>query len=121
VRGLAALALTIAVTASVAGELSAQAVPPASIDLAPGARVRVTVPGMGRFVGTLPQATNDSLRIELASGSSITLPASRLTRLELSAGVQRHGWKGAGIGGGRRRSCRHRGCARRRVDRPRGA
>lgn len=69
-----------------------------AIDIAPGARVRVTVPTTGRFVGTVVQATSDSLRIELASGSSITLPTSRLDRLELSAGVQRHGWKGAGIG-----------------------
>ena len=69
-----------------------------TVDLAPGARVRVTAPVTGRVVGTLVQATSDSFRVELASGSSIAFPATGVSRLELSAGVQRHGWKGAGIG-----------------------
>ena len=71
---------------------------PLSVDLAPGARIRVTAPATGRLVGTLIQATTDSVRVELASGSSIAFPAAELTRLELSTGVQRRGWKGAGVG-----------------------
>jgi hypothetical protein len=81
------------------GDAAAQtAMQRASVDLRPGSRVRVTVPSSEPFVGTLLAAPNDSVRVELASGSSITFPATGLTRLELSAGVQRHGWKGAGIG-----------------------
>ena len=98
-RLLAALVLPIALAAGVPRGAFAQSTGQrTSTHLAPGSRVRVTAPATGRFVGTLQQATDDSVRVELASGSSITLPTSRLTRLELSAGVQHHGWKGAGIG-----------------------
>ena len=70
----------------------------ASIVVASGARVRVTTPGTGRVVGTLVSSTPDSLQIAVANGSSIAFPASSVSLLELSAGVQRRGWKGAGIG-----------------------
>ena len=69
-----------------------------SVDLAPGSRVRVTAPATGRVVGTLLSATDDSVRVELTSGSSLTLPTTSLSGLELSAGVRRRGWRGAGIG-----------------------
>jgi hypothetical protein len=69
-----------------------------SVDLASGARVRVTAPAAGRIVGTLLRATADSIRIELANGSSVAFPADGISQLELSTGVQRRGWKGAGIG-----------------------
>jgi len=99
-RGLlAAAVLSITLAADVPRRAFAQSTEQrTSTHLAPGSRVRVTAPATGRFVGTLLQATDDSVRVELASGSSITLPPSRLTRVELSAGVQHHGWKGAGIG-----------------------
>jgi hypothetical protein len=60
--------------------------------------VRVTAPAAGPVVGTLVRATSDSVRLELASGSSIGYPTVGISRLELSAGVQHRGWKGAGIG-----------------------
>jgi len=98
-RMRASLVIVVALSVCLPGEATGQSVMPhASMALAPGARMRVTLPGTEPFVGTLLLATNDSVRIDLASGSAITLPTSRLTRLELSAGVQRHGWKGAGIG-----------------------
>ena len=70
----------------------------ASVDLLPGSRVRVTSPATGRLVGTLVAATDDSLRVALASGSSLSFPTAAVSGLELSAGVQRRAWKGAGIG-----------------------
>jgi hypothetical protein len=69
-----------------------------SVDLMPGARVRLTVPATKPFVGTLLGATSDSVRVQLASGSSVTLPVSGLSGVELSTGVRRHGYKGALIG-----------------------
>jgi len=70
----------------------------ASLVVAPGARVRVTTPATGRIVGTLVSATTDSLHIEVANGSSIAYPTVGISQIELSTGVQRRGWKGAGIG-----------------------
>jgi hypothetical protein len=85
--------------AFIPADVSAQAATPrTTVDLVAGSRVRVTVRPSEAFVGTVLAASNDSLRIELASGSSISLPASSLDRVELSAGVRRQGWKGAGIG-----------------------
>ena len=70
----------------------------ASVDLLPGARVRVTSPATGRIVGTLLGASDDSVRVELAGGSSVALPTRGLSELEVSGGVRRNGWRGAGIG-----------------------
>jgi hypothetical protein len=70
----------------------------ASIVLAPGSRVRLSSPATGRVVGTLVSATDDSLRIEFGEGASLTLPRAGLSALELSTGVRRNGWRGAGIG-----------------------
>ena len=69
-----------------------------SVDLPPGSRVRVTAPAMGRVVGTLVRANEDSVRVELAGGASINLPTTKLSGLEVSGGVRRNGWRGAGIG-----------------------
>ena len=92
-------AMVFAFATCICGDVAAQTTAPhASFELMPGARVRATAPSTGTVVGNVLSASNDSVRIELAGGSSITLPTSRLTRLELSGGVQRHGWKGAGIG-----------------------
>jgi hypothetical protein len=77
----------------------AQAVPPnASVVVTAGSRVRVTAPATGRVVGTLLSATADSVQIELTGGSTLTLPKAGLSGLELSTGVRRNGWRGAGIG-----------------------
>jgi hypothetical protein len=69
-----------------------------SVELETGARVRVTSRATGRFVGTLVGATSDSVRVELAGGSSVVIPRSAIAQLEVSAGVRRNGWRGAGIG-----------------------
>ena len=76
----------------------AQAAHDASVDLLPGARVRVTSPATGRFVGTLLEARHDSVRVGLAGGTSVALPTRGLAGLEVSGGVRRNGWRGAGIG-----------------------
>ena len=70
----------------------------ASVVLTPGSRVRVSSPATGRVVGTLISATDDSLQIEFGGGASLTLPRAGLSALELSTGVRRNGWRGAGIG-----------------------
>lgn len=70
----------------------------ASVVVTPGSRVRVTTPATGRVVGTLLMASDDSVRIELAGGSSVGLPRANLSGLEVSGGVRRNGWRGAGIG-----------------------
>ncbi len=69
-----------------------------SIELAPGSRVRLTMPATKPFIGTVLGATSDSVSLELAGGSSVTLPVSGLSAIELSTGVRRHGYKGAAIG-----------------------
>jgi hypothetical protein len=99
VRVLAAFALAHGAMAGAPRRAPAQTVRDgASVVVAPGARVRVSTPAAGRIVGTLLRATTDSVVVEVASGSSVAFPAGGISRLELSAGVQRHGWKGAGIG-----------------------
>jgi hypothetical protein len=69
-----------------------------SVELLPGARVRVSSPTAGRVVGTLMRASDDSVRIGLVGGTSVDLPTASLSALEVSAGVRRNGWRGAGIG-----------------------
>ena len=93
------VALVLGSAAAASRTTEAQASPSsASVDLSPGARVRVTSPATGRVVGTLQPAADDSVRLELASGSSLSLPKSSLSDLEVSAGIRRDGWRGAGIG-----------------------
>ena len=96
-----ALICFLVIIRALVGSSTAEAQPAthgASVDLAPGSRVRVTAPATGRVVGTLLSATDDSVRVELTGGSSLTLPTTSLSGLELSAGVRRQGWGGAGIG-----------------------
>jgi len=94
-----AVALVVGAAATALSSAAAQtAHDRVAVDLALGARVRVTAPATGRVVGSLVQVTSDSLRVELASGSSIAFPAAGVSQLELSTGVQRRGWKGAGVG-----------------------
>jgi hypothetical protein len=69
-----------------------------SVVLMPGARVRVTTSAIGRVVGTLVDAADDSVRVEVSGGSTLTVSKANLGLLELSTGVRRHGWRGAGIG-----------------------
>ena len=99
VRVLAVVALAHGAVAGAPRRAPAQTVRDGtSVVVAPGARVRVSTPAAGRIVGTLLRASTDSVIIGVASGSSVAFPAAGVSQLELSAGVQRHGWKGAGIG-----------------------
>ena len=97
-RAMFRLAIVIGALGGAAHRTAAQTVDGASVELMPGSRVRVTSPTTGQVVGMLVRASPDSVRVELASGSSLLLPARAITRLELSAGVRRQGWRGAGIG-----------------------
>ena len=45
-----------------------------------------------------PDASDDSVRVEVAGGSSVALPTRGLAGLDVSGGVRRNGWRGAGIG-----------------------
>jgi hypothetical protein len=89
------LVAVVAMPSVAAAQISAPAV---SVVLAPGARVRVTTPATGRIVGTVVSAEDDSLRVALASGSSLAIPRSGFSGLELSTGTKGQGWRGAGIG-----------------------
>jgi hypothetical protein len=92
-------AITLALAGFVARGASAQSSSPRlSMELAPGSRVRLTVPATKPFVGTLLGATSDSVQVQLASGSSVTLPLSGLSAIELSTGVRRHTYQGAALG-----------------------
>ena len=95
-RGARMLVLAIGPAAGVPAIAAAQG--GASVELLSGARVRVTTPATGRFVGTVVSATADSVRVELAGGASMALPTPAITQLELSTGARRQGWRGAGIG-----------------------
>jgi hypothetical protein len=63
-----------------------------------GSRVRIATPDAVPFVGTLVRGSADTLVVELPSGSSLALPQARITRLDVSGGVRRRTWQGAGIG-----------------------
>jgi hypothetical protein len=93
-----AIALPFVLGAVAGAPASAAAQDGASVDPVRGARVRVTSPATGRLVGTLVRQTADSVRVELPGGSSLAFPSRAITELELSAGVRRQGWRGAGIG-----------------------
>jgi hypothetical protein len=66
--------------------------------VSPGSRIRVATPEAAPFVGTLIRGSADTLIVELPSGSSLALPQARITRLDVSGGVRRRTWEGAGIG-----------------------
>ena len=63
-----------------------------------GSRVRVATRDAEPFVATLARDAGDTLVVELPSGASLALPQARITRLEVSGGVQRRTWQGAGVG-----------------------
>jgi hypothetical protein len=98
-RAMAVIAIVSGSAASAPRPAFAQTAPDgASVTVAPGSRIRVATPATGRIVGTLLSATSDSLHLEVVNGSSIAFPVASVSQLELSAGVRRNGWKGAGIG-----------------------
>jgi hypothetical protein len=99
VRGAVAGAIVLVASAGLRAEASAQAATRgATVVLAPGARVRVTSSATGRIVGTLVPTGPDSIGVALGAGSSIVLSNAGISRVELSAGVRRQGWRGAGVG-----------------------
>jgi hypothetical protein len=93
---VAAVLLACAACASSLGAQDAATVTIAGISA--GSRVRIAAPGSAPFVGTLLRRLADTLVVELPSGASLALPQSRITRLDVSGGVARHTWQGAGIG-----------------------
>jgi hypothetical protein len=95
-RSCSAIAMVLA--GCVAHDAVAQSTTRPAMDLVPGSRVRITLPATKPFVGTLLGATSDSMRVQLASGSSVTLPTASLAAIELSTGVRRHPYRGALIG-----------------------
>jgi len=72
-------------------------------DLIPGARVRVTVPRDSRdpYVGTLDRLSSDSLTLRIESRAPVlTLPLTRVRRIEVSAGETSKVVTGGAIGFG---------------------
>lgn len=63
-----------------------------------GARIRVATRDAKPFVGTLLRRAADSLVVELPTGAALTIPEAHLARLDVSGGVRRRTWQGAGIG-----------------------
>ena len=86
--------------ASLPGLAAAQGSPPSATepDVAPGTRVRVTVPGQARRVGTVVALTGDTLVARWERGEPRGVPLSQLSRLEVSRGLHERPWRGAGIG-----------------------
>lgn len=66
----------------------------------PGSRVRVTSPMLGDAprIGTAVTFRSDTLVFQRAGSQAVVIPASALTRLELSTGRHRPILKGMGIG-----------------------
>ena len=94
-----ALAAALIVAAGSVHVLSAQvAATGTSAVVIPGTRVRITMPGEAPFVGTLLRESADTLVAALPSGASLAVARPRITRLEVSGGVQRRTWQGAGVG-----------------------
>jgi hypothetical protein len=63
-----------------------------------GSRIRIGTSDAVPFVGTLVRGSADTLVVELPSGSSVALPQARITRLDVSGGIRRRTWQGAGVG-----------------------
>jgi hypothetical protein len=63
-----------------------------------GSRIRVATRDAQPFVGTLVRRAADTLVVELPSNALLALPQTRVTRLDVSGGIRRRTWQGAGIG-----------------------
>ena len=88
-----ALPICLALTA-VAPATAAQ-----SNELQPGARVRVSAPGIvaGRYVGTVLTRNGDTLQLGGPSSAPVTVPMGRITSLEISRGKSRLSGAGRGV------------------------
>jgi hypothetical protein len=101
---LAAAVFLIAVTASGAEGVKAQAAEPtrsggaAAAGLRPGDRIRIRHQLRGGFVGTVTALEGGMLRIRSAEGDLVALPTGWITRLERSRGVEEGGRKPVVVG-----------------------
>jgi len=70
-----------------------------SNELQPGARVRVSAPGIvaGRYVGTVLSWNGDTLQLGGPNVAPVTVPMSRITSLEVSRGKSRLSGAGRGV------------------------
>jgi hypothetical protein len=68
--------------------VSASVVHAQSTELQPGARVRITAPGIvaGRYTGTLLSRSRDTLQFGSQNGAPVSIPMSRITSIEISRG-----------------------------------
>jgi hypothetical protein len=98
-RSVSRVATALLLGATASAPLRAQATSGVTIgDVSTRARIRVATREAQSFVGTLLRRAADTLVVELPSGAALTIPEARLARLDVSAGVQRRTWQGAGIG-----------------------
>ena len=68
--------------------LAAPAVRAQSTELQPGARVRITAPGIvaGRYTGTLLARNGDTLQFGSQNAAPVNIPVNRITSIEISRG-----------------------------------
>jgi len=95
VARLAAVLLSLASAAPLGAQQSASV---AITGVSAGARIRIATRDAQPFVGMLMRRTADTLVVELPSGATLTIPEANVTRLDVSGGVRRRTWQGAGIG-----------------------
>lgn len=81
-----ALVIAVVVSSSVRAQSTAR-----SDELQPGARVRITAPGIvaGRYVGTVLSRSGDTLTLGSPNTQPLAIPSSRIASLEVSRGKSR--------------------------------
>jgi hypothetical protein len=104
---LARLALCLATALPPAAVVPAAAAqspaPSAASAVAPGARVRVTRPGRAAAVGSVVAVRPDTLVVHWTArgdsvGDTTAVSTAEVVRLEVSRGMHRRPWRGAGLG-----------------------
>jgi hypothetical protein len=71
----------------------------AAQEIAPGTRVRITMPGAREpGIGNVITTTEQTIVARLVTGDTIRVSPSNIARLEVTDGQSRHIWLGAGIG-----------------------
>jgi len=70
-----------------------------SNELQPGARVRVSAPGIlaGHYVGTILSRSRDTLQLGGPNAAPVSVPVNRITSLEVSRGKSRLHGAGRGV------------------------
>jgi len=98
-RATRRIAIALAACPLGVSSLGAQTVPSVTIaGVSAGSRVRIRTANEAPFVGTLLRSVGDTLLVELTDGASLEVPRQRITRLDVSGGIRRRSWQGAGIG-----------------------